>query len=52
MNNARHDTDRTPQMAGDALRLTVIMPKVEDLVKSIASEAEEIIGGMAKKFLS
>ena len=26
MNNARHDTDRTPQMAGDALRLTVIIP--------------------------
>ena len=26
MNNARHDTDLTPQMAGDALRLTVIIP--------------------------
>ncbi len=38
--------------AGECAQRINDMPKVEDMVKSVAKEAEDIIGGMAKKFLA
>ncbi|NLN38799.1 MAG: nitronate monooxygenase [Smithella sp.] len=45
------DKEKAMMAAGECAQRISDMPKVEDLVKSIASEAEEIIGGMAKKYL-
>jgi NAD(P)H-dependent flavin oxidoreductase YrpB (nitropropane dioxygenase family) len=51
---AAYEDDKAKAMmaAGECAQRINDMPKVEDMVKSVAKEAEDIMAGMAKKFLS